>query len=291
MSRPDFDALIEAVGDLPALPESTLRIVKATASSDSDARTITAIIGSDQALAARILRLANSAFYGLPRTIATISHAVVLLGMNTIRGLALAASTRSFLERECPGYALARGELWRHSLAVAACSRIIAKQVRIPEREETFVAGLLHDVGKVVIGTHVGREFGRIMGLASTENMPFVEAERQVLGFDHTDVGAAVAHKWNLPGQLRDPIAFHHRPEEAPELTPGIAAVHLADIIAMTFGIGVGGDGLMYHPSPAALPCLQLTKEEMELLMADMAEVLSSDRAAKDLDEEIALAS
>lgn len=238
--------LVQAIRDLPALPEVVVRVMRMTEDPRSDAQSIAKVIATDQAMAARVLKLANSAFYGLPRRVSTLSEAVVILGFRTIKNLAIAASTFELLNREVAGYWLQRGELWRHSLACAIGAQLIARKVRLPVIEEAFVSGLLHDIGKVAINLFVREQFDQIMERALQERIPFVEAEQAVLGFNHAIAGGLIAEKWNLPPSLVSVIKYHHQPSGAPDKEPMISVVHLADVLSITMGIGIGGDGLYY---------------------------------------------
>lgn len=239
--------LVQTIRDLPALPEVVVRVMRMTEDPRTDAQSIARVIATDQAMAARVLKLANSAFYGLPRRVSTLSEAVVILGFRTIKNLAIAASTFELLNREIAGYWLQRGELWRHSLACAIGAQLIARRVRLPVTEEAFVAGLLHDIGKVAINLFVREQFDQIMQRALQDQIAFVDAEQAVLGFNHAMAGGLIAEKWNLPPTLVAVIKYHHQPSTAPEHDPMISIVHLADVLAITLGIGIGGDGLYYH--------------------------------------------
>lgn len=239
--------LVQTIRDLPALPEVVVRVMRMTEDPRTDAQSIARVIATDQAMAARVLKLANSAFYGLPRRVSTLSEAVVILGFRTIKNLAIAASTFELLNREIAGYWLQRGELWRHSLACAIGAQLIARRIRVPVTEEAFVAGLLHDIGKVAINLFVREQFDQIMQRALQDQIAFVDAEQAVLGFNHAMAGGLIAEKWNLPPTLVAVIKYHHQPSTAPDHDPMISIVHLADVLAITLGIGIGGDGLYYH--------------------------------------------
>lgn len=271
----DMETLLQEVDDLPSLPHVVIRVLQATSDPDCTPKEIGRLIATDQVLTSKVLKLANSAFYGLPRRVSTVSDAVVLLGINTIRGLALAISTYDILNKEYAGYSLEHGQLWRHSIGVALCSQLIAKTKKLPSTEEVFIAGLLHDIGKVVLSAHVGPEFPRILELAGSGSMSFLEAEREVLGFDHARVGGTIAQKWNLPESLVDAIEYHHEPEKAPELRPTLAAVHVADIVCLTLGLGVGGDGLLYEFSEKVGEYLQLDEAATQKLTDGMIGVVS----------------
>ncbi len=258
--------LVQAVRDLPALPEVVVRVMRLAEDPRTDAQSIARVIATDQAMAARVLKLANSAFYGLPRRVSTLSEAVVILGFRTIKNLAIAASTFELLNREVAGYWLQRGELWRHSLACAIGAQLIARRVRLPVSEEAFVAGLLHDIGKVAINLFVREQFDQIMERALQDRIPFVEAEQAVLGFNHAMAGGLIAEKWNLPPLLVSVIKYHHQPSSAPEKEPIISVVHLADLLSITMGMGIGGDGLYYALEEGTLAMLGLEQADIDEL-------------------------
>jgi len=258
--------LVQTVRDLPALPEVVVRVMRLAEDPRSDAQSIARVIATDQAMAARVLKLANSAFYGLPRRVSTLSEAVVILGFRTIKNLAIAASTFELLNREIAGYWLQRGELWRHSLACAIGAQLIARRVRLPVSEEAFVAGLLHDIGKVAINLFVREQFDQIMERALQNRIPFVEAEQAVLGFNHAMAGGLIAEKWNLPPLLVSVIKYHHQPSSAPEKEPMISVVHLADLLSITMGMGIGGDGLYYVLEEGTLAMFGLEQVDIDEL-------------------------
>lgn len=267
--------LVQTIRDLPALPEVVVRVMRMTEDPRSDAQSIAKVIATDQAMAARVLKLANSAFYGLPRRVSTLSEAVVILGFRTIKNLAIAASTFELLNREIAGYWLQRGELWRHSLSCAIGAQLIAHRARLPVTEEAFVAGLLHDIGKVAINLFVREQFDQIMERALQERIPFVEAEQAVLGFNHAMAGGLIAEKWNLPPSLVSVIKYHHQPSSAPDKEPMISVVHLADILSITMGIGIGGDGLYYTLEEGTLTMFGLEQADVDELCAQIVDQMA----------------
>lgn len=258
--------LVQTIRDLPALPEVVVRVMRMAEDPRSDAQGIARVIATDQAMAARVLKLANSAFYGLPRRVSTLSEAVVILGFRTIKNLAIAASTFELLNREVAGYWLQRGELWRHSLACAIGAQLIARRAQLPVSEEAFVAGLLHDIGKVAINLFVREQFDQIMERALQDRIPFVEAEQAILGFNHAMAGGLIAEKWNLPPQLVSVIKYHHQPSSSPDKDPMISVVHLADLLSITMGIGIGGDGLYYTLEEGTLAMFALEQTDIDEL-------------------------
>ncbi|MDR3707526.1 MAG: HDOD domain-containing protein [Capsulimonadaceae bacterium] len=242
-----IDNLVEKAGDLPAHARIALRVIQLVNQETTSATHIAMAISADEILAARVLRMANNSYYGVPRKISTLTEATVLLGMDTIRDIAIAASCHGLLDRSLPGYALLKGELWRHSNCCGYAAQLIARRTGYRFTEEALVAGLLHDIGKVAIGHCLADDFATIVKTVSDKPITFANAERAVLGFDHAQVGARMAERWDFPPRLISAIRYHHEPGQ--EVEPGrlTQIVHAADYCCLTLGIGLGRDGLQYE--------------------------------------------
>ena len=269
-----LDNLIRQVQDLPSLPIAVTRVMQLTNDPKAGLSDVAHALASDQGLAARVLKLANSAYYGSSRRIGTVSEAVVILGMRTTRNLTLATSCQDMLEREVQGYFLPRGALWRHSLACAAAAQNLARRAHFRGTEEAFVAGLLHDIGKVVMSAYLKAEFAQVLTRVAKGRLTFSDAEREVLGFDDAEVGARLLERWNLPPALVTAVRYHHAPSQAPE-SPLAALVHVADTICLTLGIGLGVDGMAYTLDPNALAMLHLTEDDFEQVASQTCDTLS----------------
>jgi HD-like signal output (HDOD) protein len=259
-----------------------MKVVRLTDDPSSSARQIGDLIASDVALTSRVLRIANSAYYGMSRSVSTVNEAVLILGMQALRSLAIAASAYDTLNREVAGYNMQAGELWLHSLSCGLASQIIAKRTRAARFEEAFVAGLMHDVGKVILNAHVQTQFQAILALVELEDMPFYQAEKMILGFDHAEVGARLAEKWNLPGALCAAIAGHHdleQGEEAPQLT---AIVHVANALCVRQGVSLVETGARKLLDLAALESLRLTEDALSDMVEEM--MLQLDKMKSTLD-------
>ena len=270
-----LDALVRQVRDLPALPDAVVRVMRLADDPKAGASEVAKALVSDQALAARVLKLANSAFYGSSRRIATVSDAVIILGMRTTRNLVMATGCQEMMEHEVAGYCLPRGALLRHSLACASAAQALAKRTKYRGTEEAFVAGLLHDLGKVVMNTYLRDQFIQVLILAARGKMTYTEAERAIFGFDHAEAGAHLMERWNLPSSLVTAVRYHHTPLEAPGDSPLPSLVHVADAICMTLGIGLGLDGLAYLLQPEALDVLHLTPADFEEVAGETCDILT----------------
>ncbi len=267
-----LEEIVRRVDELPALPQNAHQVIKLTEDPKSTVTDLSAAISRDQALSAKVLRMANSAYYGYARRIFTISDAVLILGYGTIRNLVMAASVYNVMDRELPGYVLARGELWKQSIVAALLARKLARKCEFDNPEKAFVAGLMHDIGKIILNTYMADAYTVIIEKVNTERIPFMTAEEEVLGFNHAIVGGKVAEKWNLPEELVESISLHHEPRAA-RVAPALTAIaHLTDVACMTMGIGLGGDGLLYPYDGYALEVLNITHLVLEDVISEVSE-------------------
>ncbi|MBR0095017.1 MAG: HDOD domain-containing protein, partial [Synergistaceae bacterium] len=226
----------------------------------------------DEGLVLRILKLANSAAYGMTRNISNISEAIALLGYKSVSNIILAATVYSAMDKGLSGYALDRGELWRHSLMVAYTSRYLAKITGKVGTEDAYVGGLLHDIGKVILNDYVRFGYGIIVKMVEEKHIPFTEAELRVLGFDHAMIGEILVERWDMPEAYRVAVAYHHKPNELPEdkkeFQPLLDVVTVSNTICLMLGIGLGADGLQAYMFPEPLERLGITN--FESLLAEM---------------------
>ncbi len=279
MKVPDLQKLIDKIEEVVPLPSVAMRIINYIDDPDAEISQLAKLISMDQALTTEVLKLANSAYYGFPRRVSTISEAVVILGFSTTRSVVWSVILSSTLKKPVLGYALPEGALWRHSVAVAVGSKLILQHANVKgvNMEEAFVAGLIHDIGKLLLATYVAGAYEEIVKVIA-EGKTFDEAERQVLGYDHAIVGSMAAEKWNLPNIYVDAIKYHHRPNETDNLMAKV--VHLADYIAYSMGWGSEGlEGLNYTLDESVLEELGIAPEEIDVLFnetLDQAELFLS---------------
>lgn len=254
--------LIAKIDDLPTLPNVISSILEILENPKSTARDIDNVIKTDQALTAKTLKMVNSAYYGFPRRITTVTDAVVILGFNTVRSLALSATVCKMFLGGTKDFD--REALWEHSIAVAFAARIIAKRVKYPDEEEAFVAGLLHDIAKIVEDQYFHEEFMEAVNRSKDEEISLLETEREELGMDHTLIGRRVADKWNLPIKITKVIGYHHQPEFAgideQEIT---SIVHVADVLVRIREIGDSGNYGPIDINKTAIATLKLAKKDL----------------------------
>lgn len=252
------ERILESVYALPELPSSAARVVQLVQDPDVEISDLMRAIEYDQGLTSNVLRIANSAYFAGPQQISSLRNAIVRLGMNRIYQLVMTSAFSGLARKPICGYDLSSGALLKHSVFVAICSEEIAKVANITVPPQTFTAGLLHDVGKVVLGTFIEVDVGPLMTLVTEKRVPFEEAERSILGIDHAEVGSVLLENWKLPTEIIDAVRWHHNPNEFSGDTSIVDLVHVADSLSMESGIGIGIDGLNYMPSSKAVTRLKL---------------------------------
>jgi len=267
--REDIRGRIEEIEDLPTLPGVTAALSEIVAERGSTSRDIAELVSKDPALSAKFLKLVNAPFYGFPERIASVQNAVLLVGSHVVK--AVASSTEVY---GAPGEA-ALG-LWDHSLGVALASRLLAVRLDVMDADEVMVAGLLHDLGKVVLYALSGEQAEETYRLAAEGNMLTSEAERQVLGVDHAEIGGWSAQCWNFPAALREPISYHHEPALSKRSGLKTAIVHLADVLVHAVGFGDGGNGLVPPVDEAAWNSLGLTEDDLREIAERVDDELSA---------------
>jgi putative nucleotidyltransferase with HDIG domain len=238
----DIYRRLHAMKSLQTQPAVIARITRMLRNPATNAEELGLAIRTDQVLASRVLKLVNSAFYGFPGKIGSISHAVVLLGFSTVKNIVLTASVLDIFKTDGGGKFNARG-IWKHSLACGVAAQSLARAVGYRFQEECFVAGLLHDIGKVVLFQTAPDEFASVVENAAETKTLFYDSECKLLGINHQEIGGILIEQWRLPAKILSAVSSHHNPPppdgDDAQLT---AIVHCADIFARALGYGSGGD-------------------------------------------------
>ena len=243
-----YKKVVDNIVGLPTLPSLVNRIIDIMASPNCSSREISIEIEKNPVFAARILKMANSAFYGSPRQISSINQAVVLLGFSTLRDAVFAASVvKMFPEDKSRSVSFARDDFWIHAFACGIATRVLAKYLNFPRPAQFFMAGLLHDIGKLILDQFIHQDFLKIVNYVEEKDCLFLTAEQELLAANHALLGGWLAEKWNLPVELTETIFFHHNPQEAPTHKQVCALVALADVLVRALDIGAGGDKRIPH--------------------------------------------
>lgn len=263
--------LIHKITNLPTLPTILQKIIALTESRDGNARKLGDLLSKDPSICAIILKLVNSAYYGNLRHISSINHAIVLLGFQMIKTIAMGVSIYS--TRTGSGGRFDREKFWQHSLGTASLARLIAEDAGLPadlDRETVFLSGLLHDVGKVILDNFFPEEYGQVTEAVQKHNIWIGEAELEIMGLNHAEAGYHLARKWQFPLPIVHAIRYHHQPESCPEEDAFLCVVvHAADHCCRRIGLGSGGDDTV----PPLIPELDRFGIESDLLERAIASI------------------
>jgi putative nucleotidyltransferase with HDIG domain len=239
--------ILAKVRTIPSIPSVVIKLRQYLSDPDVSFDELAKVIEFDPGLTANLLQLANSAYFGWSGQIKTVKEAITRLGTNRIFQMVLCMSVAPLVRKPVKGYDMESDGLWHHSIATAICAEQLAKSLKVANSEEAFTAGLLHDMGKILLGTFVEIDDEPIKKLVQTDNLSFNEAERQVLGIDHAEAAAELLSYWKLPENVVAAARWHHSPNQAEEKHSNIVdLVHVADILCIKMGWGIGIDGPLY---------------------------------------------
>ncbi len=272
MSKLDPNILrhkVENINALPTVPGVFKRLSGVIENPRITIVEISAFISNDPALTTKVLKMVNSAIYGFPGRIASVSHATMLLGLNVIKGLLLGVSVFELMQKTMSG-------LYEHSLACAIASRVIAQKKGLKEPEEVSIAGLLHDIGKVILILEFSKEYEAAMNEAQVKKTSIFEAEKNQFNATHADVGSWLAEKWRFPRSLIEVIEFHHRPALAKNAPMEAAIVHFADLLVRARGFGFAGDNFVPEVNTAAFEILNLSETDIRDVLRELEENVES---------------
>jgi len=258
---------IEQIENLPTLPEVANKLLRIINDPITTAQDVANLISRDLSLTSKVLRLANSAFYGVPRTVATVHNAVVILGLKVINTMVFSITVVKLFPNDGRSEQFPRKKFWSHSVAVAVLSKMLALRMRkfsLFDPEESFCAGLIHDIGRIVMDQYLHDDFTKALKLAKEQNITLSEAEFKVFGFTHSEAGDWLTQRWELPGDIRAPIIWHHKPLEASEAREITALVHLADALAWQMDFGMPGFKAPPDPEITFVQSLGLTLEDLD---------------------------
>jgi putative nucleotidyltransferase with HDIG domain len=268
------------VKSFPGMPATAARLMPLLQSPDAGVDAIEDILRYDPGLTANLLKLTNSAYFGLPSRIRSVRQAVLLLGWKRVLQLVMTMCMSPLMKQPIPGYDLPRGGLWRHSVAVSVAADLLIASLRITEVDEVFTAALLHDIGKMVLGNYVHEDLEKIKDLVA-KGISFEVAEFVVLGMDHAAIGARILQNWSLPQELVNAVRWHHDPESCEAGCLLSDVVHVSNIVSR-FGYGKSRSGPSAEPSFEVVERLGLTQslidqlsEQTRLEMSKLEDILN----------------
>ena len=255
------EAILAGIKNLPSIPKVVFEVTKLLNDSKTATNQLAGIVSKDQGLTSKILAVANSPLYGIKRKVTSIEFAILVLGFQDIRnivtGLSLAESIKT-----TPSKYFDQFEFWQHSMVVGTAAKGIAQNFGFEFGSEAFVAGILHDMGILVIYKFLNDDFNNIINLSNQEKISLLDAEKKVLGITHQEIGKFLAEKWELPYVLCDTLHYHHHPSKALENKYFVAIIHLVDYMTQKLGIADFYWDKNYQLDPGIIELLNFPNEE-----------------------------
>lgn len=276
----DLEQIIMAAGDLPTIPIVATKVMQLMEDESATADDLAKVVASDPAVAARVLKISNSSFYGCQRQIQTLPHAIMMLGFVTLKSVVVAASVKQVYHP----FGLTEKLLWEHSFGAGLAARIIASDTRQVNAEEAFLGGLFHDLGKIIMNFLDKDTFLEAMQRCYNDGLAFDKVEKHLFPYSHEEVGALVIKKWNFPDHLMKAVMAHHSlslpDEDDPYLMRLTCVVSLANIFCHRFGIGtIGGEEDIDVTATLPATTLGLSAERIETLLSNFKEAYDKDQS------------
>ena len=270
-----LNEILSKVKSFPTMPGAGAKMLTLLEEPDTAVSEIEEILRYDAGLTANVLKLANSAYFGIPSKIGSLKQAVILLGLKRLIQLVVASCVSAVMDKSVPGYDLPPGDLWRHSIAVSIAAEALVKDQKRAGAEDVFTSALLHDVGKLVLGAFVKEELEAIESIAA-KGVPFVVAENMILGTDHAEIGARILEQWNLPSDVINAVRWHHDPDSPDFSNLQMDVVYLANLLCQTPDTSGPAGGHAVELSPAVIDRLGIQLDQFETI---------SDKVAQWVDE------
>ncbi len=267
-----IDSLLKDVAELKPMPKVATQIMKLIEDPNTSMGDLADVIKFDPLLTASILKVCNSAAYGLPNQVESVQDAISFVGIDQILDIVLLKCGSENLKNGQQGYGLNEGDLWRYAVSSAIIAKDIAGMKNLKSKHMIYTAALLKDIGKVVLDRFVGDSFAKINSLVENNDLSFREAEKKVIGVDHAELGGIIAKQWKFSPQMVRIIMNHHLPTEASKKSVDTSIVYLADTVCMMMGVGVGFDGLAYRFHKDVLKKLNISQKDLQKLIAGFGE-------------------
>ena len=272
------EEIIKKASSIAQMPMPVQKVLAYIGNPAADLRQLAKIIEYDPGLTVNVLRMANSSLFCGSGKVTTVKDALMRLGLHRVYQLVIASGVAPFTRYELKGYGLRPGELLEHSVAVATASELLAQELGLLAPPHTFTAGLLVNIGKTVMGTFLEVDADPILVLAHERHISFEQAEQQVLGINHAELGTILLEKWGIPTPIVNVVRYRLHPDDCPEPDLALDLVHVGDVIAKMTGIGMGIDGMQYTPSEAVFTRLGIAPANMENVMSGMLDQIAEIR-------------
>lgn len=239
MESTKLTEIVASIEAFPSMPAAGSKLLAVLEEPEVSVQKVEGILRYDPGLTANVLKLANSAYFGIPARVGSVKQAIVLLGLKRLMQLVIASCVGAVMNKSIPGYNIPPGNLWRHSIAVSIAAEALVKDKKNLETEDFFTAALLHDIGKLVLGSFIKENLGAIESVRA-RGIPFVIAENMILGTDHAEIGAKILSMWSFPKEVVNAVRWHHDPEASDYSSLQIDVVHLSNLLCQTNKAGDG---------------------------------------------------
>ena len=259
--------VLRSLKNLPPFPMVAQRALLLLNKPEVSIQELVEVVKFDPAITANILRISNSAYFGLRREIHSLHQALLLLGTQELLKIIIASGATRLFSAPTPGYFTERQGLWRHSVSCALMVDLLSRELTMSDQATGFTAGLMHDIGKVVLSLFVEQKFHEIMEVVEQEGVSFQAAEKIILGVDHAEMGGEMARMWDFPDRLRLAITYHHLDKPEAYTDDLTLLVYLGDILTMMFGQDLGTDGLAYTGYPEVLKHFHLREKNLQKIL------------------------
>lgn len=268
MSR--VEEVLVMVKHVPPYPKVAQRVMELLEDPNTTASQLAEVIQFDSAITANVLKICNSAYFGLTQKMSSLDEGLVVIGHNILKDIIITSCSAKFYKGDvAAGYDLEQGELWKHSVACGIMARLVIKYFKDVDPSSAFTAAILHDIGKRFMSSFISEEYELVVNKVEKDKCSFVEAEQEIIGIDHAALGGIILEKWEFPADMKEAVENHHKPDalEKGELT---ALVSLANALVVSMGIGVGVDGLNTPLKTEDLDRFGISEVDVQFMMADL---------------------
>lgn len=271
MSQPNLKKIMSNIKAFPSMPATGAKMLRMLEDPETSVDEIEEVLRHDPGLTGNVLKLANSAYFGIPSKVSSVRQGVLLLGLRKLLQLVVASCVSAVMDKPVPGYDLPPGDLWRHSIAVSIAAEALVKDKKNIHTEDIFTPALLHDIGKLILGHFVKDELDDIEKIAG-KGVPYVVAENMVLGTDHAEVGAQVLTQWSFPRDVIEAVRWHHDPDFSEQAKASVDIVYLSNLLCQTNGKGGEDDGPVYDLSPMVIERLGIDVGHFDTIASNVSQ-------------------
>jgi len=267
--------ILEGIDELPPMPDVVIKAQGLLADPNSSANELAALLETDQSIATKVLKMANSTFFGMSGRVSSVKHASLVLGYQNLSQIVSVAGMQKSLEKKLPGYGFEAEDLWRHSLSVALGAKLIASRKNPELQMVAHTAGLVHDVGKIILDPFVMEAKQHFDAFLLQEQQTYLNAEQQILGFDHAEIAAEVCQRWGIPEVITSAIRYHHSPSSSLEVELAFI-LHMADYISLMSGEGYEDNDYLYELEEGTRDYLDFNQSVISELTLELMESVSN---------------